>query len=146
MPVDLPADTIGPVDVAVIHFEGNEFNGEVAPALADIHTSGAVRIIDLAFVRKDSAGSVAILEMGDSEVAEAFDQVEGSRFDLLSDADLEGVATGLEPDASALVVVWENSWAARLASAVRGSNGRLEALERIPRETVLRAVAALDED
>jgi hypothetical protein len=42
--------------------------------------------------------------------------------------------------------VWENSWAARLAAAVRASHGRLISQDRIPRETVLRAIAALDED
>ena len=34
MPHSLTADTIGPVDVAVLLFEGNNFNGEVAPARA----------------------------------------------------------------------------------------------------------------
>ena len=33
---DLPdPDTVGPVDVAVVLFEGNNFNGEVAPAIDD---------------------------------------------------------------------------------------------------------------
>ena len=53
MPAGLDVDTIGPVDVAVILFEGNKFNGDVAPALSDLNDSGTVRIIDLAFVRKD---------------------------------------------------------------------------------------------
>ena len=35
MPAGLDVDTIGPVDVAVILFEGNKFNGDVAPALSD---------------------------------------------------------------------------------------------------------------
>ena len=46
----------------------------------------------------------------------------------------------------ALVVVWENSWAARLAAAIRSSHGTLIEQERIPHETVLRAIAALDEE
>lgn len=45
-----------------------------------------------------------------------------------------------------MVVIWENAWPARLASAVRESHGQVAALERIPRESVLRAIAALDED
>jgi hypothetical protein len=44
-----------------------------------------------------------------------------------------------------MVIVWENSWASRLAAALRGSHGQMVAQERIPRETVLRAIAALDE-
>jgi hypothetical protein len=42
--------------------------------------------------------------------------------------------------------VWENSWAARLAAAVRASHGQLISQERIPRQAVLRAIAALDEE
>jgi len=145
MPAALDADSVGPVDVAVIVFEGNKFSGDVAPALAELNDNGTVRIIDFAFVRKEADGSASVVEAGDAEVAEQFD-FHATRFDLLSEEDLVGFADELEADSSALVVVWENSWAARLAAAVRASHGRLISQERIPRETVLRAIAALDEE
>ncbi|MCX4777561.1 hypothetical protein [Streptomyces sp. NBC_01264] len=75
-----------------------------------------------------------------------FERVLGEEFDLLSDEDLETVAQGLAPESSALVVVWENAWATRLASALRGSGGEVLFMERIPRDSVERAVAALDEN
>ena len=145
MPVGLQAESIGPVDVAVIMFEGNRFNGDVAPALADLHDSGTVRVIDVAFVLKDADGTTSIVEVGDADVADAFERVRGAQFDLLNDQDLDDIAEGLKPSSSALVIVWENSWAARFAAAVRESKGELIALKRIPRENVLRAIAALDE-
>lgn len=146
MTAALRADSIGPVDVAVIAFEGNEFNGDVAPALAELHDSGTVRVIDLAFVRKEDDGSTSFVEVEDADVADAFARVNGEPFDLLSDEDLTEIASGLQAGSSAMVVVWENSWAARLAAAVRNSNGYLIAQERIPRENVVRAITALDED
>jgi len=146
MPVALQADSVGPVDVAVIGFEGNQFNGDVAPALSELNRSGTVRIIDLALVRKDADGTTSVIEAGDDEVADALDSVYENQFDLLSEDDLAKIAGGLQPSSSALVVVWENSWAARLAAAVRDSRGRVITQERIPRETVLRAIAALDEE
>lgn len=146
MTADLDADLIGPVDVAVIRFVGNEFNGDVAPALAELHDSGTVRIIDLAFVRREVDGTSAIVEVEDADVADLLTSVHGEQFDLLSDEDLTAIASGLDPDSSALVIVWENSWAARFAAAVRGSHGSLITQERIPRESVLRAIAALDEE
>jgi len=146
MPTALRADSIGPVDVAMIRFEGNKFNGDVAPALAELNDNGTVRIIDLAFVRKETDGQVSFLEVDDVEVAELLKGVNGDQFDLLSDEDLAGMAEALDPGSSALVIVWENSWAARLGAAVRASNGFLVAQERIPRQNVLRAIAALDED
>jgi uncharacterized membrane protein len=146
MPAGLDTDTIGPVDVAVILFEGNKFNGEVAPALADLNDSGTVRIIDLAFVSKDDDESVSYAEIADAQVADAFERLNDEHFDLLSDEDLNEIADGLEAGSSALVIVWENSWAGRLAAAIRASHGQLIMQERIPRETVLRAIAALDEE
>jgi hypothetical protein len=146
MTATLNADAIGPVDVALIRFAGNEFNGDVAPALAELHDSGIVRIIDLAFVRKELDGTASFVELEDADVSDAFKGVYADQFDLLNDEDLTAMADALEAGASALVVVWENSWAARLASAVRGSHGTLVAQERIPRENVLRAIAALDEN
>jgi len=145
MPAALDADSVGPVDVAVILFEGNKFSGDVAPALAELNDNGTVRIIDFAFVRKETDGSASVVEAGDAEIAELFD-FHATQFDLLSEEDLVGIADQLEADSSALVIVWENSWAARLAAAVRASHGRLISQDRIPRETVLRAIAALDED
>ncbi|MEV0290955.1 MULTISPECIES: DUF6325 family protein [unclassified Kribbella] len=141
----LEADSIGPVDVAVILFEDGEFNGEVAPALVKLHESGTVRVIDLALVRRDADGSIAVVEIEDSEVADAFQRVNDEPLDLLSAEDLTEAASGLEPGSAALAIVWENTWAAELAAAVRGSKGRLIAEERIPHETVVAALAALDD-
>lgn len=141
----LNANSIGPVDVAVIRFDSDEFSGDVAPALAELDRSGTVHIIDLAFVRKEADESVSCLEATDERVAKAFRGLADTQFDLLSDSDLDKIADELDPGSSAMVIVWENSWAARLASALRGSHGQVVAQERIPRESVLRAIAALDE-
>ncbi|WP_371478836.1 DUF6325 family protein [Kitasatospora sp. NBC_00315] len=146
MPRGLTADTVGPVDVAVVAFDGNRFSGEVAPALLELQDNGTVRILDLTFVRKERDGSLSVVEVADSEVAAAFDRVTQAEFDLLSDEDLAAAAAGLEPESSALVVVWENTWAARLASALRASHGQVLLLERVPREEVVQAIAALDQE
>jgi hypothetical protein len=141
----LQSEKIGPVDVAVIVFEGSEFNGKVAPALADLQASGTVHVIDIAFVRKDARGATSIIELADEEVPEAFDQILDSQFDLLSEADLTDIAMGLESASAAMVIVWENSWAARFVAAIRECHSRVAMLERIPRENVARAITALDE-
>jgi hypothetical protein len=145
MPAALRPDSIGPVDVAVIQFDGNEFDPDVAPALTDLNDSGTVSVIDLAFVRKQPDGTTSFAEVGDSAVGEAFDRVTNTQFDLLSDSDLTEIASGLDVGTSALVIVWENSWASRLGAAIRASHGRLIAQERIPRDNVVRAIEALDQ-
>jgi len=145
MSESLQTEKIGPVDVAVISFEGSEFNTDVVPSLTSLQANGIVQVIDLAFVRKDADGSTSIIELADEDVPEAFEQITEAQFDLLSEEDLTDVANRLEPSSAALVVVWENSWAARFASAVRLSHGRVAMLERIPRENVERAITALEE-
>jgi len=142
----IEAETIGPVDVATILFEGNDFNGDVVPALNDLVDSGTVRILDMAFVKKDENGLTTIIEVSDAEAADQFAALKGGQTDLLNDEDLEYIAAGLEPDSSAMVLVWENTWASRFSQAVRGSRGRLTAFERIPRDSVLRAIAALEQE
>jgi hypothetical protein len=142
----LQAEKIGPVDVAVIAFDGDDLNAEVAPALNELQTSGTVQVIDVAFVRKDADGATSIIELADEGVSREFDQITESQFDLLSEADLTDIASSLEPASAAMVVVWENKWAARFASVIAGCHGRVAMLERIPRENVERAISALQEE
>lgn len=145
MPAGLDPGVLGPVDVALIVFQGDTFTGEIAPALAELQSSGIVRIIDIAFVSKAMDGSTTVLEVEDTGIARQMTPAGSEKFELLSDEDLAEAAAELEPGTSELVVVWENTWASRLARAVRESNGTLTALHRIPRHVVLDAISALDE-
>lgn len=142
---ELSSNEVGPVDVAVIRFEGSQFNGDVAPALVELMESGVVRIIDVSFVRKGLDGQVLVVEGVDAEIDDVFERVIGEQFDLLSDEDLEAIADDLDPGSAAMVIVWENSWAARLAAAIRGSQGEIVLLERVPREVVMAAIDALED-
>ena len=142
----LSPDSIGPVDVALVVFEGNDFTGDVAPALAELNDSGIVHIIDLAFISKDVDGSITVIEVEDADVADAFAGLTGERLDLLNDEDLDLMAADLEPNTSALVVVWENSWMARIGAAIRGSGGYLAGMQRIPAEVVAAAIEALADE
>ena len=54
--------SIGPVEYILISFPGNDFHGEIAPALADLVESGTIQIIDLMFVLKDADGTVTSFE------------------------------------------------------------------------------------
>jgi hypothetical protein len=143
MPVTIDPDAIGPVDVAVIGFVGDAFHGEIAPALRELVEAGTVRIIDLAFVRKSADGATSSVEVVDAEVAAAFAGLDDEQHDLLNDEDLMQIADSLEPATAALVIVWENRWAAHFSEAVRDANGFLVSQDRIPHASVVRAIEAL---
>jgi hypothetical protein len=134
--------SIGPVEYMIVAFPGNQFKGEIVPALGELVDSGTIRIIDLAFVVKDADGSVAALELGDldSQVYKAFDALDARPGGLLNADDLEAAGEELEPNSSAALLVWEDLWATKLADAIRNADGVLLDLERIPHEVVLAAV------
>jgi hypothetical protein len=134
----------GSVEIAVIEFPGSRFNGEIAPALAELVDAGIVTILDLVFITKDDDGTVGGIELADieEEIANAFDGVEGEVNGLLSDEDLQVAGQALEPGSSAALIVWENTWARRLVGAIRDAGGRLAAHDRLNAETVAAALAA----
>ena len=132
----------GPVDIAVISFPGNKFNGDVVPALKALVDEGTVRILDLVFVNKDAEGNMQSIEIGDEAAygALGFDNIDGELDDLLTVEDIAEASRWLDNNSSAALIVWENTWAERFARAVRESHGELVAYERIPASAVLAAV------
>ena len=83
-----------------------------------------------------------IADLGD-EVA-AFADFEGASSGLLSEDDAGEAANALEPGTSAALLVYENSWAAPFASAVRRSGGELVASGRIPAQDLIDALDAAE--
>ena len=61
---------------------------------------------------------------------------------VLAKGDLELAAESLDPGSSALLVVWENTWASRMVRALRDADFRLLAHERIPADAVTSAMNA----
>jgi hypothetical protein len=135
---------LGPVDFALVAFPGSRFKGDIVPALQGLVDNGTIRILDLVFVEKGDDGSVVALELSELDDATigAFDDLDGEGSELLSDGDLELAGESLEPGSSALLVVWENTWASRLVHALRDADFRLLAHERIPADAVASAVAS----
>jgi uncharacterized membrane protein len=129
---------MGPVEYLVIAFPGNRFKGEIVPAVAELVDNDVVRIIDVAFIKKDAEGNVAMFEydMLDDVLAFGFADVDGEAGGVLSDEDLELAAETLETDSSAALIVWEQRWATRVAQAIRDAGGRIIAGERVPDEIV----------
>jgi len=134
--------SIGPVEYLIVAFPGNQFKGEIVPALAELVESGTIRIIDLAFVMKDADGAVVTAEMGDldSDVFKAFDALSPEGLGLLNEEDLAAAGEELEPNSSAALLVWEDVWATKLRDAILNAGGEVLDLERLPYEVVQAAV------
>src|SRR4051812_25574754 len=132
---------IGPVEYMIVAFPGNKFTGEIAPALQDLVESETIRIIDLAFVAKDSDGEVAGFELSDldPDIQAALEKAGAEVSGLFNDEDLMAAADELEPNSAAALLVWEDLWATRLTDALRDAGGELYDLGRVPHEVVVAA-------
>ena len=80
---------VGPVDLLIVEFPGNQFKGEIAPALRDLVTEGTVRVLDLLFVYKDADGEVGSVELAGlgPDLQPAFADLDGQLGGGLLDAE-----------------------------------------------------------
>jgi hypothetical protein len=131
-------DEIGPVDYAILAFPGNQFQGEIAPALADLVESGTIRLIDAAFVGKDTDGEVVAFELSDlaPDVQAALESLHIEVQGLFTNEELVQAGEELDPGTSAALLIWENVWARKVAQAIRDAGGMLVAFDRIPHDVV----------
>jgi uncharacterized membrane protein len=135
--------TLGPVSYTVIAFPGNRFNGNIAPEVEKLVSNGTVRILDLVFVAKDEDGETISLEFDQRDELAAFGDLDGEVGGLINEEDLAHVADDLPSGNAALVIVWEDLWAAPLVEAVRASGGVVIDTARIPADLVETALAEL---
>jgi Family of unknown function (DUF6325) len=138
---------VGPIDIAVIGYPaGAPMTGEAAPLLVDLVERGIIRVLDVLFVTKNEDGSFSGFDAQDLTDKGVGDFVvfEGASSGLLGDEDAEKVADEIEPGSAAVMIVYENRWAAPFIAAVRRNGGEAIAFERIPAQDVIDALDAVE--
>lgn len=144
---------VGPIQLVVIGFPRDaQFRGEIIRALSEVRGHGTIRLIDALFVRKDDqgrtsasmresdltlheretlgaiAGGLLGLMTGGDEESEALGATEAAQAIAhnafgLGIGDLQKVTERIEPGHSALLLLFEHTWALDLKGAVRGAGG-----------------------
>jgi hypothetical protein len=146
---DSDVDVLGPIDYLVVEFPADKanFSGEGMDELKKLVDGGLVHILDLLFLAKDADGSFEAMEAHEyvDDDAGMLRELGAEAAEILAAEDVEAIADVLEPDTIAAVLVWENTWAAPFASALRRSGGQLVANGRIPMQGILAAMEADDE-
>jgi Family of unknown function (DUF6325) len=144
---DINVDELGPVDYVVVGFPADkaDFSGAMADELKKLMDSGTVRVLDLLMVTKDEDGTISVAELRDHDdsLVGELRSLEADLSLMLAVEDVERLGGDLELGSAAAVLVWENTWAAPFASAVRHSGGELLAMGRIPTQAL---IAAAEED
>lgn len=130
--------TIGPVDVYVIGFPGNQFTGRIAPAILDLVANDTIRILDMLFVIKDANGNLSSIEIADldAETGPAFMDIRIAQPGALDHTDAEEINDDLPNNSSALLVAYENRWLAKLSDALLDADAFVIDHIRIPVDVV----------
>jgi Family of unknown function (DUF6325) len=134
---------LGPVDYLVVEWPpGTQPTGEGLRHLVELSERGIIRVLDLAFVRKEEDGTVSGLAIADIDHDGSLDlvQFEGASSGLLGQDDYDQASAALEPGRAAAILIYENRWAAPFAAAVRRSGAELIASGRIPVDSLLKAL------
>ena len=142
-------ESVGPIQMLSVAFEGNHFRGEIMPELERLKLDGMMRIIDLIFVRKDSTGAVMVTRSSDLDwgeavslgsyfgalaglvaggpdamdrgaIAGAAELADGHYFD---EDDVFRVTQALPVNMSAALVLIEHLWAKPLWDAIERADG-----------------------
>jgi len=135
-----------PVEYIILEFPDHSFHAEVAPAIARLIEAGTIRIIDLVFIRKDADGTVGTFEFDELEELAPFGRLLGEAGGLISQEDIDYTAARLEPNAAAVVIIWEDLWAAELGATVRAARGVIVEGARIPLALIEPALQSLGAD
>jgi hypothetical protein len=73
-------DELGPVDYIVVEFPGSKFNGEIAPALAELVEQGTIRVLAMLLSEDDVAAVAEALEPGSSAAVLVWENIWAAPF------------------------------------------------------------------
>ena len=134
---------LGPIDYLVVAWpQESPPTGDAFPLLVDLADRGVVRILDFAFVQKQEDGSIVGLNLGDLDLdgSPELAVFEGASSGLLSQEDYDEAGNALDAGSAAAILLYENTWAAPFATALRRSGAQLVAQGRIPVNALIDAL------
>jgi Family of unknown function (DUF6325) len=138
-------DIPGPIDFLLVEYPGDRLDDASSAALFELIEQGTVRLFDLAVVRKGTDGSWTNVDFdGDTSALGGFAAFAGARSGLLSPEDIEQAGAAMDPGTTAILVVFENTWAIPFVAAAHAAGGQVIASQRITAQELLDALDAAE--
>jgi hypothetical protein len=135
---------LGPVEILCIKFPETAIKDDIALALKHLVEQKTIRIIDILFIRKGIDGEILVSEIDEMEDVDhhLLDSSIAEISGLISEEDVQEVATKLDAGSFAALMLLENTWATAFRDAVLKANGEMLLSDRIP-HSVIEAVMAV---
>ncbi|MDG3016391.1 DUF6325 family protein [Speluncibacter jeojiensis] len=133
---------LGPVELVVLTFPGTSIDRATVEEIGDLVAHGQVTLLDLVYLAKDENGNVTQVDVDEDLAGVGLAELALDAKALVSDDDLEVVRESLEPGTSAALIVYEETWARRLALRVRQQGGEVALHIQVPRDVLQEAVEA----
>lgn len=138
---------LGPVDIVVIGYPaGAPQTGSAIPKFLELVDSGIITVLDVRGVLRESDGSFSAFDVG-AMAADGLPDLmafEGAQTGLIGDEDLRVAVEAMDPGSAAVMICFENTWAAPFVTEVRRNGGTMLAYERVAAEDLMEAIEALD--
>ena len=137
---------VGPIDYLALECPTARLEGEGLAILVDLVDRGIIRILDLRFATRAEDGSFAAMAIADLDGDGVLDLAvfEGVESGLLDDDDLSQAVSLIEPGSAVALLLYENTWAGPFVSAMRRGGAEVISSGRIPVDTVVAALDALE--
>ncbi|MDY7102508.1 MAG: DUF6325 family protein [Actinomycetota bacterium] len=126
---------LGPIEVLEVAFPGSRFNGRIVPELERLVNAGIITVVDGILVQRNTDESISLVEFEEvdpnddaARLASVMQQLD----QLISDEDVDALASGLAPGDSAAILVFEHTWAKGFRDAIADAGGVLAASFRVP--------------
>lgn len=154
----------GPIQLFVIGFPGNQFKGEIIPAINEARENGIIRMIDYVFLMKDTGGNITAVQgtdLGRKEI-KFFDSMLGALIGYgaagaegaelgakvgaeyaemnlgLTEEDIRKAAKQIPNNSSSLLMIVENLWAKKIKQALVNTGGVMVAQGTLTPELMVR--------
>ncbi|QDQ99437.1 DUF1269 domain-containing protein [Tomitella fengzijianii] len=135
---------LGPVELVVLTFPGTRIDPATVAEIQAIVDRGYVTLLDLVYLARDEHGVLTQIDVDENLDDAGLGGLSLEARALISDEDLEVVQESLQPGTSAALIVYEETWARRLAGQVREQGGEVALHIQVPRDVLARAVRAAE--
>jgi hypothetical protein len=140
----METEVLAPIAYLAVEFPSGRVTGQGFSLVHDLVARGIIAVVDLEFIAKADDGSVSQVRLDEIDHDANVDiaQWQGAYSGLLDKDDINALAAAAVPGSLVGIIVYENTWAAPLLTAIIANDARLVGAGSVDAEDVISALDA----